>query len=178
MADPISITTVPKQQLVELINQDNQMQLTLADVSLSDPVAGNFEFPQTDGSIKIRNAKVTVTATDTSEYVGTKDVFYNRLALSDLGQVGIISSSPITSDQLLQIITSRKGIQMLADEFETILLPVLAVGATGRINLVAKATAVKWYGTLQVDYAFNLPPEMDILDHLINVILPSYNLLG
>lgn len=173
MADTQSSITTPKQQLVDLINATNGSTLTIADVDFSDPVAGNYTLPE-----GLRNARVTMTAAPGSEYTGSEELYYNRLALSDLGPIGIITPTPLTGEQFLQTLSSQIGVDLLAEEFESFAIPVLEIGIESIVTLVAKDTAIKWYGEVSVGYAFTLPVGLDVLDRLINVTLPAYHLLG
>jgi hypothetical protein len=173
MDDEINVLRDPEEELIELINKDNitpkgSINLTLDDVELSDPVSVSY------GG---RNTRVTVKAKPSSKYTGTKDVFYNRLALSDLGYIGIISDEPISAQMILEMITSKKGISMLADDFEPIIIPYLEAGEALKINLIAKPTAIKWYGQTQADYAFGIPAGLGLLHELIHNTLPTQGYL-
>jgi hypothetical protein len=173
MADEINVLRDPEEELVELINKDNitpkgSINLTLTDVDLSDPVPVSYAG---------RNTRVMVRAKVGSNYIGSKDVFYNRLALSDLGYIGIMSDEPITAEKLLEMITSKKGISMLVDDFEPIVIPFLEAGEALKVNLIAKSTAIKWYGATQVEYAFAVPAGLGMLHELIHTLLPSQNFL-
>jgi len=163
MAD-YTVLTNPQQQLIDLINQDNGSTLTLADVTLSDPSVVDYAG---------RNTKVTVTGNVDSPYENTKDVFYNRLALTRLGFIGIITDTPLTNEQFLDTISSNKQVKLLEGEFEPFTIPVLEVGAIGSVTLIAKPTAIKWLGQVDAEYVFGVPAGFDALHTLINVTLPA-----
>lgn len=153
-----------KQELIDLINHDNHTTLSADDVTFSAPSIVNYQG---------RNTQVTVTANPNTQFSGNMNVFYNRLAVSDLGYIGIVSADIISPDDFLAMISTNKGIDLLAEEFEPFIIPVLEVGGVAQIALVAKSTAIKWYGQTMADYAFNLPPELDLLHQLVNVTLPA-----
>lgn len=158
------MTTDPKQQLIDLINTDNGTTLTLADVTLSDPSVVDYAS---------RNTKVTVTSNPDSPYENTKDVYYNRLALTRLGYIGIITDIAISNDDFLNLISSNKQVQLLADEFQSFTIPVLEVGEIGKVTLIAKPTAIKWLGQVDAEYVFGVPAGFDALHTLIHVTLPA-----
>jgi hypothetical protein len=165
-------TSVPaitaKQELIDLINHDNHTTLTVDDVTFSAPTIVNYQG---------RNTQVTVSANPNSALSGSMNVFYNRLAVSGLGYIGVVSADAITPEEFLAMVSANKGIDLLAEEFEPFLVPVLEIGTVGQIALVAKTTAIKWYGQTTADYTFNLPPELALLSELVNITLPSQGYL-
>jgi hypothetical protein len=168
MADDNSLSNIPKQQLLDLINNDNGVALTLDQVTLSDPVPFNYAN---------RNTKVTLTAKPDTAFANSKDFYYNRLALTRLGYVGVVSTEPISSEQFLQIVSTEKKIQLIADEFEYFTMPVLETGEVGKITLIAKPNAIKWFGQIEADYIFGVPAGLGLLHTLIHVTLPSEDYL-
>lgn len=153
-----------KQQLLDLINASNASNVSLDDVDFSAP-----EFVFFSG----RNSKIVVRAKASSPYAGEQDFYYNRLALSNLGYVGIVTDEPLSATKLLEIISQQKKVDLLADEFENLALPVLEQGDVLSITLKTKEQAVKWHGQVQVDIAFGLPSNLAAFHSFLHVTLPS-----
>ena len=153
-----------RQQLIDLINKDNGTNLRLQDVVLSPP---------TPVSQNGRNTKVVVSSVAGSGYAGSQDIYYNRISMSKLGYVGVLTDAPLTTSELLTMINAQKKIDLLAEDFQQILMPVLEVGDVGMITLRTKADAIKWWGETQVEIAFGIPDNIDLLHQFVNFTLPS-----
>lgn len=97
--------------ILDLINDTNDSELTLAQVDLSDPV------PQEDEQVQ-----VTVTPKEGSGYTGSVNVFYNRLNFMDFSMIffpaGLtiqLGEATMISDLLPQI-NAAFGVALSADD--------------------------------------------------------------
>jgi hypothetical protein len=164
MDTPEIPTASPQQQLVDLINHDNKKNFALNDITLSVPIAVTYEG---------RNTKITVTANLGSKYFGSQDFYYNRLALNDLGYLGVLSETPLSMTDMLSMMSTQKRVDLWPDEFEPFTVPVLEEGEVGKIILRAKPAAIKWRGEVQVEYLFKLPDNVNALHQFLHYTLPS-----
>lgn len=151
------------QQLLDLINSDNSTSVTLDEVSVASPEAINFAG---------RNTRVMVTAKSDSPYAGDQEIYYNRLAVTKLGYIGILTETAISAQQLLAMISAQKGVELLAEEFEEIAIPVLEQYGSAPILLKSKAQAIKWHGQTEVEYVFGLPPNVELFRDFLHKTLP------
>jgi hypothetical protein len=163
------MSTTAKQELIDLINHDNNTSLQASDVTISAPEVVDYQG---------RNTKVVVSANPDTQFSGSMNIYYNRLSLPALGTLDASSPVPLTVSDFLTLLSNQKKIDLLAEEFDDIVLPDIQIGEVVKIPIVAKSGAIKWYGQTVADYTLGFPPEYDIFDHFVNVTLPSYNLLG
>lgn len=153
-----------QQELLDLINSSNSTDVKIDDVEITALEPANFAD---------RNTKVVIRAKANTSFSGAQEFYYNRLALSQLGYLGIVTNEQLTVEKLLQIISSQKQIALLSEEFEDIVIPVLEAGGIGRAVLRSKAQAIKWHGEAEVDIAFGLPGNLDAFHTFLHVTLPS-----
>jgi hypothetical protein len=165
MSTPLDYTQAPDALLLELINYDNNTNLTLDMVSLSVPLSV---------SGGARNTKVTVTAKPGSPYADNQDVFYNRINLSALGTLEFLSELPYDAPGLLAAINAEKGAYLYASDLEEFeLSPVIQLGELKTFNLSAKPTSIRWIGTTPLSMVCGLPNNLSDFHVLMNTTLPE-----
>lgn len=109
--------------LLSIVNQMEGSSITTADV--------DFGLPQrATGSLPVRNTKILITPKSDSGYYGIKTLWYNRIHISELGNIVVNKGTATTVSQLLPAINSKYGISLTAGD---IVDEALSPAQTGEI---------------------------------------------
>lgn len=133
MPDPYNTREV----LVDLINANDGLTATVADVTFGDPVRVTDPNPP-------RNTRVAITANTESGFYGVKTVHYNRMHISEVGTIEVERGAANSHIALLPAINTKYGLFLTADD---IIDQVIPVGETGLItvNLQINPNSLSFY---------------------------------
>lgn len=156
-----------KDKLLQALIAQNPPPIPFTDatISISDPA------PADGGDW---NTKVTVSSVAYGGYLGSVDVYYKRVDLSELGtDIGLESEFPFTVESLLAALNEARASWVSPDELETVVLPDQTTCVVHSVSLTAKPSAYGWKGTNTISILIGIPAEADLLHHLLHVIMPA-----
>ena len=163
----------PYDQLLALINQDNPVTppFDLTNISFSNPV------PNTTNS---GNTMITVNALPNAEFVGSIDVYYNRIDFKDLdATVWLFSDLPFTEDITVGLLnTFRNCIFLQATDIVPLTIPDMRIGDIVVMNLTAQPNSINWVGQTSMSMFMGFPVIANFLDELVNLEFAKPNYLS
>jgi len=120
------------------------------------------------------NTKITVNAIPNSKYVGSVDLFYHRIPLSDVGNnLWLFSDEPFTTESIVEILNSAKNTFLLVTDMDAIAIPEMRVGDIASVNLIAHRESLGWIGNVDVNLIVGFPSIASRLHTLVNTTLPG-----
>jgi hypothetical protein len=134
MADPYNTREV----LVELINLNDNLNVTVDDVEFGTPVRVTDPNPP-------RNTRLQITSKTVSGFYGVKTINYNRMHISEIGTIQVQRGAANNHIALLPAINTKYGLFLTAED---IVDQVIPVGQTGLITvpLEISANSLSFYG--------------------------------
>ena len=151
-------------QLLALLNRDNPSDtpFTADNVTFS-----NLSVNTTNN----RNTKITVNEVPGAGFIGTIDVYYNRIDFQELdSNVWLFSDVPFTSDITINLLnTFRNCVFLQASDVQPLVIPGMRVGDIVVMGLVANATSINWIGQTQLSLFMGFPVIADFLNQLVNI---------
>lgn len=148
----LDFTKSSKEIILDLINRDNQRDLTFDEVSFSEPEVNPSNYP--------RNTNVVVSADDGGGYQGEQTMHYNRLYLGKFFEnttpIIIMDENPADTHEALSVINNTYNLGMSTEdiEFEEI---------AGRYHTFkAKPHSYVWLG--EVEFEIRLTDDDDDID--------------
>jgi hypothetical protein len=134
MADPYNTREV----LVELINLNDNLNVTVDDVEFGTPVRVTDPNPP-------RNTRLQITSKTESGFYGVKTINYNRMHISEIGTIQVERGAANNHIALLPAINTKYGLFLTAED---IVDQVIPVGQTGLITvpLEISANSLSFYG--------------------------------
>lgn len=121
MADPYNTREV----LVELINLNDNLTVTVDDVEFGLPVRITDPSPP-------RNTRVQITAKTESGFYGVKTINYNRMHISEVGVIQVERGAANNHVALLPAINTKYGLFLTAEDIVNQTIPA---GQTGLITV-------------------------------------------
>ncbi len=98
-----------------------------------------------------RNTLVTIEGIPGRGYYGDVDVYYDRLALSDVVEPFIFRTlDSITEASLASAIANKTGVDVTAADLATIDLPALQDGESTTVTVTASSRSLQWTGSLEM----------------------------
>lgn len=133
MADPYNA----KEVIVEIVNQSDGLNITVAEVNFSNPVRAIDVLP-------IKNTSVVLTPITSSGFYGKKTVYYNRIHISEAGAIVVARGAANNHVALLPAINTKYGLYLTTDD---IIDHVIPAGQTGDITvpLEINPNSLTWY---------------------------------
>lgn len=122
MPDPYN----PREILVELINADDSLNVTVDDVTFGNPQRVTTPSPQ-------RNTRLQITANTESGFYGVKTINYNRMHISEVGTIEVERGAANNHIALLPAINTKYGLFLTAED---IIDQVIPPEQTGLITVV------------------------------------------
>jgi hypothetical protein len=159
-------------QILALINNQNEntVPFSLSNISFSDPIADST----TD-----HNTKITVESVAGAGYLGSVDLFYNRISLQQIGSfIWLFSDEPFTPDSVLSILNDSRNAFLVSTDVEQLNIPDMTVGDIVVMPIVTKPTSVNYNGESTLSLFTGFPIIANSLDNVMNSILPSANYLA
>lgn len=112
------------------------------------------------------NTRITVEAEPGRGYLGTVDVTYKRIVLSEAApDAHIRSTQPFTKESTLALLNSAFQLFLSVDDLEDFTPPTLALNETANLTLTAKPQSFGWMGDLEVEFMFG----RSLLDSVIGI---------
>ena len=165
MSKLVDFTLTPEQDLIALVNLDHGTNFTLDDVTLSTPVSVDYQG---------RNTKVTVTSKNRRKYVGSRDMYYNRIDLQEFTPIEVLMEDMITPALLIGQLNAENHVVFdVSDLIDYSFLATLQFAVVTTVTLTAKVTSLRWKGTASADIVYGLPANITALNHLVRDILPT-----
>lgn len=121
MADPYNTREV----LIELINADDNLNVTVDDVTFGTPVRVTDPNPP-------RNTILQITSKTESGFYGVKTINYNRMHISEIGTIQVERGAANSHVALLPAINTKYGLFLTAED---IVDQVIPAGQTGLITV-------------------------------------------
>lgn len=154
-------TKKPNEIVIDLINESNTTTFGITDLTLGAPSAGTT-----------KNSQVDVTATETSGYIGTVTVEYDRIDAAVVpGQesINFKKGAAVNVSDLIAEINTRYGINLTADDYTEAALPAEpAAGAKVDLAIVINPASLVYTGTLALKLA---GPDAELSTVLTNLVL-------
>ncbi len=155
------------EKVIDLINQENTpvYPLTTSVISFSDLT------PDEETSW---NTKLTVNAIPGQGYIGTVDIFYRRINLTELGlSVYLASEAPFTVSSFLEKLNNDRLTSMTEEDLEPDFLPSMDTGVPTDVLITATDGSLAWRGNVTVQVVTGLPETYNALHTLLNETLPA-----
>lgn len=169
MFKTVNFDNTPEQDLLDLINQDNDLNLTLDVVSLSLPI------PVAEGD---RNTRVIVTSNDRRRFIGYKDVYYNRISLNQFGTIELLAENAFTVDSALVALSDKLNVDLtLADIKDLSFLTTMSPTVVKTGLLTANPNSYRWTGSTMAEFCYGIPANIGDLSYLFRNILVDPNYL-
>lgn len=149
--------------LLGLINSQNNPATPVS--------ADNVEFTNVTALDAGVRTKATVVAKPNTVYVGSVDIFYNRINLSAIVDgTGLLSATPFTVDMILQKLADNWNAFLTVDDLEPFSIPDTSDGEIHDIPLVAAANSPICVGSVMIslDQTDTAP-----LNTLLNTTMPA-----
>jgi hypothetical protein len=158
-------------QLLELINSNNPsiVPFSTVNISFSEPVVDIGD---------TWNTKITVSAIPSAGYVGSVDLYYNRIDIAEFG-VGIwlFSDTQITNDSLIDLLNINRNAFLLVSDIEPIAIPDMVLGDIMVFPITIKNNSINWIGNNSVSTIIGFPVIAENLNILVNTVFPTNNYL-
>ena len=154
-------------KLIDLLNKDNPyaVRFDSTNIVFSDPIPD-------DGDSW--NTKLTISAVPGSGFIGSVDVTYHRIPLSDIGEGNwLFSDEEFTIDTIVSILNTAKETFLLATDMNTIAIPDMRVGDIETVVLSAHSKSLGWIGSVGVTITLGFPGIAEKLNLLVNNTLPG-----
>jgi len=101
------------------------------------------------------NTRITVEAAPGRGYLGTVDVTYKRIVLSEVApDAHIRSTQPFTKESTLALLNATFQLFLSVDDLEDFTPPTLALNETASLTLTAKPDSFGWMGSFDVEFMF------------------------
>ena len=154
-------------KLLELINSSSNGSVPF-DLSMI-----SFGTPVPDSST-IRNTKITVSSIAGKGFIGSVDLFYNRISLSAMGNVvWLFSDTPFTPASVVSLLNDGENAFLLVDDVESIIIPDMCVGDIYVLSLTAKPDSINWTDKIDTSLIVGFPSIANSLRTLMNTALPA-----
>jgi len=112
------------------------------------------------------NTRITIEAAPGRGYLGTVDVTYKRIVLSEAApDAHIRSTQPFTKESTLALLNATFQLFLSVDDLEDFTPPVLALNETASLTLTAKPESFGWMGSFDVEFMFG----RTMLDSVIGI---------
>jgi len=155
-------------QVLNYLNTDNvnQVPLTLADITFSNPVPSN---------ITVDNTLITVSAIAGSGYEGSVELYYNRIDFAELGStVWLFSDIEFTTDIVISLLnTDRNCIFLDNTDIATLNIPYMVSGDVASVILTAQENSINWTGSTVLSLFMGFPIISNTLHELVNTTFPA-----
>lgn len=158
-------------KLLELLNADNPNPIPFdtTNISISEPLVDI-------GSD--HNTKVTLSSISGTGFIGSVDVFYKRINLTELGtDIWLFSEVPFTQDIVMSILNTTRDAFLVVEDLEQISVPGMRVGDIRSIIFTAKNNSMNWIGQNSASIIIGFPGISNTLNQLMNFTLPSLGYL-
>jgi hypothetical protein len=168
-ADNPDVTT--EDQLFALMNAQNH----LAAFPFSPERVSFSGLAESSGG-EFFNTLLTVTAVPEHGFVGSADIYYNRLNLTTIladGVVGFYSDVPVDGEMLVTKFNEALGSFLTLEDLQPIIIPAMTPFQTYAITLTAKSTSTGWIGSGQIEVMMGIPDDAQGLHALIQTTLPT-----
>jgi lysophospholipase L1-like esterase len=140
-----------KAVLLAALNQALGKNFTLAEFTFSDPVAITIPTPT-------RNTMIKLAPLAASGYYGVRKVYYNRIHVSELGQIVVSRGAATRVSDLLPQINEKYGVYIQPTDIYDGLLPAVVPGETEvQITLNFRPSSIIFYGGVQIILGSNDP---------------------
>ena len=140
-----------KAVLLAALNQALGKNFTLAEFTFSDPVAITIPTPT-------RNTMIKLAPLAASGYYGVRKVYYNRIHVSELGQIVVSRGAATRVSDLLPQINEKYGVYIQPTDIYDGLLPAEVPGETEvQITLNFRPSSIIFYGGVQIILGSNDP---------------------
>lgn len=166
----MSLYKDPRLTLLGLVESENNIQLDPADYDFENPIPAT----PPEGSTASYNTKVTLKANNpAAPYVGSVDIFYNRLDVADLevlADIYVQTPSLNNTHDVIDSLNRRYGLN-----FETTDLvnhPTVDHGTYKTVTLEAEPTSLGWIGTLDISATEG---DLVLEEHVLNTALGGLN---
>jgi len=145
----MSLYKDPRSTLLSLVEKENGLTLNPADYDFTNPVAA--EPPE--GSTASYNTRVTLAANNpAAPYVGSVEIYYNRLDIADLGRLADIylqSPNITTTHGAIDSLNRRFGLNFRPEDL--IDRPAVVNGEYNTLILEATVESLGWFGALNIN---------------------------
>jgi hypothetical protein len=129
--------------------------------------------PPVPDSSTIRNTKITVNSIAGQGFIGSVDLFYNRISLSAMGNVvWLFSDTPFTPDSVISLLNSGENAFLMVEDVESIVIPEMRVGDIYVLSLTAKPNSINWTDRIDTSLIVGFPSIAASLRNLMNTTLP------
>jgi len=159
-------TKAPEQIIIDLVNDKNpSLGLTTSLVT--------FGAPAVYSGTEARNTKLTLSAASGSGYSGDRDIFYNRVAITDVPGTRSLDytvGNAVNVSDLIPEINARYGINLTAADYVDAVLPTftdLQPNETKPFDLVIATGSLVFTGTLSLTLSRNDIPLTDAIPNNI-----------
>lgn len=140
-----------KAVLLAALNQALGKNFTLAEFTFSDPEAITIPTPT-------RNTVIKLAPLAASGYYGVRKVYYNRIHVSELGQIVVVRGAATRVSDLLPQINEKYGVFIQPTDIYDGLLPAEVPGETEvQITLNFRPSSIIFYGGVQIILGSNDP---------------------
>ncbi len=159
-------------QLLALINSSSNaaVPFDLTNISFGTQV------PDSSTS---QNTKITVQSVAGAGYVGSVDLFYNRISLTELGNVvWLFSDVPFTPDSVIALLNASMNSFLLVDDVDSVVIPTMRVGDICIVSLIAKPDSINWTDNIDTSLIIGFPSFEDSFNTLMNFTLPAAGYLS
>lgn len=144
--DPLNIAKPAIEILMDKINAENLLSLSVDDFLFSAPVPATLTFSTV-------NTKVTLTPKVSSGFYNSRDIYYERLDLAQIlhnQTVEIIVTTETLLSQLIPQINTLFGINLTSDDYNDTAIPAVVPGVEHSVVVQAKATSYLFIGTVNL----------------------------
>lgn len=145
----MSLYKDPRSTLLGLVEKENGLTLNPVDYDFTNPTAAT----PPEGSTASYNTRVTLSAnTPAAPYVGSVEIFYNRLDLADVGRLAAVylqSPNIDSTHGAIDSLNRRYGLNFKPEDL--IDQPAVINGDYNTITLEATAESLGWFGTLDIN---------------------------
>lgn len=145
----MSLYTDPRSTLLSLVERENNITLNPSDYSFTDPTPA---LPPEESEASY-NTFVTLSAnTPAAPYVGSVEIYYNRLNLEDLAlltDLYIQAPAIATSHDVIEPLNRRYGLNLsVGDLYDH---PATTEADYTKVRLQAKPSSLGWIGDLTIN---------------------------
>ena len=140
-----------KAVLLAALNQALGKNFTLSEFTFSDPEAITIPTPT-------RNTMIKLAPLAASGYYGVRKVYYNRIHVSELGQIVVSRGAATRVSDLLAQINEKYGVYIQPTDIYDGLLPAEVSGETEvQVTLNFRPSSIIFYGGVQIILGSNDP---------------------
>ncbi len=137
--------------LMAAVNQKLGTNYALTEFNFSDPVAVAVPTPT-------HNTMIRMVPYVHSGYYGSRKVYYNRIHVTELGQISVVRGNAVNVTDLLAQINEKLGILIKPTDIYDAVLPAAIPGETSvAVDLNFRETSVIFYGGTKIVLGNNDP---------------------